>query len=167
MKKLIFISILFSALSINGFAQSPIENGQSQLNFGLGLSSWGVPLYFGLDQAVHPNITIGGELSFRSYNHRYRENSFNHSIFGASANANYHFNTLLEIPNPWDFYAGLNLGFYHWNSPSGYGGNFNSGIGLGAQIGGRYYLNEKLGLNLELGGGNAFSGGKFGLTYKL
>jgi hypothetical protein len=40
-------------------------------------------------------------------------------------------------------------------------------VGLGAQIGGRYYLSDKVGLNLEFGGGNAFSGGKFGVSIKL
>jgi len=40
-------------------------------------------------------------------------------------------------------------------------------MGRGAQIGGRYYFTQKVGINLELGGGNAFSGGKIGLTFKL
>jgi len=40
-------------------------------------------------------------------------------------------------------------------------------LGLGAQVGGRYYISNKVALNLEFGGGNAFSGGKFGLTFKL
>jgi hypothetical protein len=71
------------------------------------------------------------------------------------------------MPKKWDFYAGLNIGFYVWSSPNDYKGSNSSGLGLGAQIGGRYYLSNKVGLNLELGGGNAFSGGKFGLTFKL
>jgi hypothetical protein len=40
-----------------------------------------------------------------------------------------------------------------------------SGLGLGAQIGGRYFFKDNFGLNLEFGGGNALSGGKFGITY--
>jgi hypothetical protein len=36
-----------------------------------------------------------------------------------------------------------------------------------AQVGGRYYFTEKVGINLEVEGGNAFSGGKFGLSIKL
>jgi len=73
----------------------------------------------------------------------------------------------LNIPSPWDFYAGLNLGFYSWNSPRDYEGSHTSGLGLGGQIGGRYYFSNKVGINLEFGGGNAFSGGKFGLTIKI
>ena len=105
--------LLFSSLI---FAQSPIAKGESQINAGVGLSSWGVPLYFGLDYGVHPDITIGGELSYRSYNDKYANVSYDHSVIGISGNGNYHFNRILEIPKKWDFYAGLNLGFYIWNS---------------------------------------------------
>ncbi|WP_159517599.1 hypothetical protein [Sunxiuqinia indica] len=149
------------------FAQGPISKGQTQVNVGVGLSSWGVPVYLGLDHAVHPDITLGAEVSFRSYDDNWRNDKYHHSIIGFSGNANYHFNTVLNIPSPWDFYAGLNLGFYNWSSPNDYDGSHNSGVGLGAQIGGRYYFSNKVGINLEFGGGNAFSGGKFGITIKL
>ncbi len=154
-------------LSSSAYSQNPLTVGNSQLNVGIGLSDWGVPVYLGFDHGVHQDITIGAEFSFRSYRENFGNNRFDHSIIGLSGNANYHFNTLLEIPRTWDFYAGLNIGFYAWSSPNDYDGNRTSGLGLGAQIGGRYYLSNKLGLNLELGGGNAFSGGKFGLTIKL
>tara|TARA_R110002049_G_scaffold289495_3_gene472370 strand:+ start:1594 stop:2043 length:450 start_codon:yes stop_codon:yes gene_type:complete len=148
-------------------AQNPISKGQAQFNAGLGFSSWGVPVYLGVDYGVHEDITIGGELSFRSYRDNWKNDRYNHSIIGISGNANYHFNNLLNIPKEWDFYAGLNLGFYIWNSSRNYGGSNTSGLGLGAQLGGRYYFTEKLGVNLELGGGNVFSSGKVGITVKL
>lgn len=164
-KQLLIISFLvFSSLI---YAQSPVAKGETQLNAGLGLSSWGVPVYIGLDYGVHPDITVGGELSFRSYNDKYANVKYAHSVIGVSGNANYHFNRILEIPRNWDFYAGPNLGFYIWNSPSDYVGSHTSGLGLGAQVGGRYFFSDKIGINLELGGGNAFSGGKIGLTFKL
>jgi hypothetical protein len=72
----------------------------------------------------------------------------------------------MNIPTPWDFYAGLNIGFYNVSSSSINGG-ISSGLGLGAQIGGRYYFSDQWGINLEIGGGNSVSGGKFGITYKL
>ena len=83
------------------------------------------------------------------------------------SNANYHFNTILELPSEWDLYAGLSLGFFFWNSPSKYHGSHDSGLGITGQVGGRYYFNERFGINLQLGGGNAFSGGKIGITMKL
>jgi len=164
-KHLLIISFFFFSSLI--YAQSPIAKGGSQLNAGIGLSSWGVPVYVGLDFGVHPDITVGGEISYRSYSDNYSNNNYTHSVIGISGNGNYHFNRVLEIPRNWDFYAGLNLGFYIWNSPSNYAGSHSSGLGLGAQIGGRYFFSDKIGLNLEFGGGNSLSGGKLGLTFKL
>ena len=166
MKKLLLLST-FVLIAGFAFSQNPMPVGKSQLNLGVGLSGWGVPIYIGLDHGVHKNITIGAEVSFRSYNEKWRNNRYRHNITGISGNANYHFNNALEISKKWDLYAGLNLGFYVWTSPDNYDGNNNSGLGLGAQIGTRYYLSNKVGLNIEFGGGNAFTGGKFGVTIKL
>jgi hypothetical protein len=164
-KQLVTVGLLF--LAVFSFAQNPIEKGQGQFNAGLGFSSWGIPLYIGFDIGVHRDITVGGEFSLRFYDDRYREVTYNQSIIGISGNGNYHFNNLLQIPSNWDFYVGLNLGFYIWNNQDKYPGPHASGLGLGAQIGGRYYITDKFGLNLEFGGGNSFSGGKFGISVRL
>lgn len=166
MKKLVLL-VAVALISAISFSQGPLSVGKNQLNVGVGLSGWGVPIYIGLDHGISRDLTIGGEFSFRSYNENWNNNEYNHNIVGISANLNYHFNTVLNIPNQWDFYAGPNLGFYSWSSPDTYEGSNNSGLGFGAQIGGRYYLSNKIGLNFEFGSGNAFSGGKFGLTFKL
>lgn len=159
------VTVLFSAFL--SAQEAPLAQGQMQLNAGFGFSSWGLPVYVGLDYGVHPDISIGGELSFRSYSDNWNNSDYNHTVIGISANGNYHFNTLMEIPSNWDVYAGLNLGFYIYTSDKDYGGSNSSGLGLGAQIGGRYYWSENWGVNLEFGGGNAFSGGKVGITYKF
>ena len=149
-------------------SQGNVMIGRTQMNLGVGLSEFGTPVYIGMDYGANRSLSIGGELSFRSYNEYWGQYNYRRSITGIAANANYHFNTVLLIPSVYDFYAGLNLGFYNWSSPdSRYYGNHSSGLGLGAQIGGRYYFTRKFGVNLEFGGGNAFSGGKFGLTFKL
>ncbi len=161
--------VLLFAIILTGsvlWAQNPIEKGQLQFNAGLGFSSWGVPIYAGLDYGVHPDITVGGEISFRTYNDNFAGTKYNHSIFGLIANGNYHFNNLMNIPSNWDFYAGLSLGFYFWNSSGDYPGSRASGVGLGLQVGGRYYFNEKFGLNLELGGGT-IGAGKFGISVRF
>jgi outer membrane immunogenic protein len=162
-----FIIILIIVAAGAIYAQNPVAQGQTQFNAGVGFSNWGVPVYVGLDFGVHKDFTLGGELSHNSYHENHQNNHYNHSIIGISGNGNYHFNHVLNIPRNWDFYAGLNLGFYIWNSPEDYEGEHDSGLGLGAQIGGRYYFSESFGVNLELGGGNAFSGGKFGISVKL
>ncbi|MGV3631429.1 MAG: hypothetical protein ACO1O6_09485 [Bacteroidota bacterium] len=165
MKKISLIAMLLvSGLT---YSQSMLGKGGKQLNAGFGLSSWGLPVYVGMDFGVHEDISLGFEASFRSYHHRYAHVYYNHSIIGICGNANYHFNSLLKIPEKFDLYAGINVGFYIWNSPHDYYGPGTSGLGIGGQLGFRYYFNEKFAINLEGGGGNAFSGGKLGITYKF
>lgn len=171
MNKFLFTTALALCLSVFALpfanAQNPLSVGQAQINTGVGLSSWGLPVYVGFDYGVHQDITVGGELSFRNYRENWRNQRYQHSIVGISANGNYHFNRILNISPEWNFYAGLNMGFYIWSSDRAYDGNRTSGLGLGAQVGGRYYFSRHVGLNLELGSGNAFSGGKFGLTFRF
>ncbi len=121
MKKVFLVATLVLIAGL-AFSQSPLPVGKSQLNLGVGLSGWGVPIYIGLDHSVHKDITIGGELSYSNY----RENNNKHNITGFSGNANYHFNTILDIPQVWDFYAGLNIGYFVWSSPDGYVGKYSS-----------------------------------------
>ncbi len=167
MKKFFSIFVI-TMLLINGLmAQHNLAKGGKQLNVGVGLSDWGIPIYIGLDFGVQPNLSLGAEVSYRSYSDNWEKNSYRHSILGFSANGNYHFNEILNMPKQWDFYAGLNLGFYAWVSPNEYHGTHNSGVGLGGQIGARYFISNNFGLNLELGGGTVFSNGKFGITYKF
>ncbi len=167
MRKLSIVLILTIIAVFTVNAQSSPDKGHKQLNAGIGFSGWGIPLYVGMDFGISKDVTLGFEASFRSYNQHFTDTRYNSTIVGLSGNANYHFNTILEIPDNWDFYAGLNIGYFFWSTPSDYPGSGASGLGLGAQIGGRYFFKNNLGLNLELGGGNAFSGGKFGITYRF
>jgi outer membrane immunogenic protein len=112
--------------------QSPLAVGKSQVNFGVGLSEWGVPVYFGLDYGALRNVTIGGEVSYRSYRENWKDNYYRHNIIGFSVNGNYHFNSLFKIPPAFDLYAGPSLGFYTWSSPGDY--RFRSGRPGGRQV---------------------------------
>ena len=108
MKKIIFFTASFMMLSLsNLFAQSSLPLGKAQLNFGVGLSGWGIPIYLGFDYSVHKDITLGAEASFRSYNESWNKNRYRHNVIGFLGNGNYHFNSILNIPQNWDFYAGL------------------------------------------------------------
>jgi outer membrane immunogenic protein len=164
---IIFLAVAILSMHYSGFSQSPLPKGETQINAGVGFSERGIPIYFGFDHGIHNNVSLGGEFSYRGYKDTWRGNSYKHNIAGIAMNGNYHFNQVLNIPSNWDFYAGLNLGFFIWGSDKAYDGPYSSGLGLGAQIGGRYYFSPKTGINLEFGGGNAFSGGKFGLTFRL
>lgn len=163
------ISFLFGLMMMSAmvFAQAPLKKGEKHINAGLGLTSRGIPIYGGMEFGVGSDITVGFEGSFRFYSENYDGNSYNHTIIGILGRGDYHFNRLLEIPSNFDFYGGLNIGFNVWNSPSGYGGSYSSGLGIGLQLGGRYFFQNNLGLNFEIGGGNSLAGAKFGITYLL
>ncbi len=164
MKKAIYL-LGFILISSLAFAQAPLSKGEKQLNAGLGFSSQGIPIYAGMEFGIYQDITVGFEGSFRFYSESYGQYSYSHTIFGILGRGDYHFNRLLEIPSNFDFYAGANIGFNIWTSPAEYGGSQASGLGFGLQIGGRYFFQKNLGLNLEFGGGNSLAGGKFGITY--
>jgi hypothetical protein len=162
---ILLVALVFA--STFAIAQGRLTKGQNQLNAGFGFSGWGLPVYVGFDHGVGKDITVGAELSFRAYRESFRQVNYSHTIFGFSANGNYHFNNLLDIDEEWDVYAGLNIGFYAWSSPNNYPGNYASSPGLSAQVGGRYFFNSRTGLNLEFLGGNVLSGGKFGITHRF
>lgn len=154
------------------FAQGSLEKGKAQLNAGLGLSTWGVPVYVGFDYAVHEAITVGAKLSYRNYSTRYFNDRYRQSLTIIGVNGNYHFNQLLDLPSQWDLYGGLTIGYWIWsdvkwnnNNVTTFGGEA-SGIGAGIQVGGRYFFTERFGVNLEAGGGTG-AGLDFGITYKL
>jgi len=166
MKKILLTSVLIIAVAAI-FATSPLASSRSQINAGFGFSGWGVPVYLGLDLGLGRDVTIGGEVSFRSYREDYHGDRWNHSVIGISGNLNYHFTHLLNIATVWDPYAGINVGYYIVDLPDNYPGSYKSQLGLGGQFGIRYYITNSVGVNLEFGGGNAFSGGKLGLSFKL
>lgn len=164
MKKLINLSMLL--LTLFSFAQSSLEKGKIQLNAGFGTSNWSTPIYVGADYTISNSITVGLEASYQSYT-TYGVKS---TILGFQANGNYHFNEIFELPNEWDVYAGLNLNYYSWKFKDSDANTFlvdDEPFGVGIQIGGRYFFNEKFARNLELRTGNITTGGKIGITYLL
>jgi hypothetical protein len=166
MKKL-FSIIFLTIICINAQSQNALSTSKSQLNLGVGLSNWGIPYYIGLDYGINKDITLGAELSIRNYEEDWNNGRYRQQIMGFVGNGNYHFNNVLHIPANYDFYAGLNVGFNIWTSPTTYGGNHNSGLAIGAQLGGRYYFNNRIGLNLEFSGGNSATNSKLGLSVRL
>ncbi len=166
MKKIFLTIALLLTFGIS-YSQYALPKNKLQLNAGFGFSGWGIPIYASIDYGIHKDISIGGEISFRSYNEYWYSDYYNRTIIGLLSNCNYHFNSILNAPNEIDLYAGLNIGFYVWSSAHNYHGNSNSGLGIGAQMGGRYYFSSKFAGNLELCLGNSVSGAKIGLTIKL
>lgn len=165
MKKINVLVILAVLCSTVAFAQAPLGKGGKQLNAGLGFSNWGVPIYVGLDFGVHPDITVGPQISFQNYGYTAGGTKYKQNLTVIGFNGNYHFNNLLDMPSQWNLYAGLTMGYYIWQD-NDFTGAETSGLGLYAQVGGRYFFSDNFGVNLQFGGGTS-SGGTFGITYKF
>jgi outer membrane immunogenic protein len=182
MKKLSFIGLLaIAGAGLN--AQAPIKSGEKQLNAGVGISSWGNPVYAGLEFGLPNDFSAGFQGMYESYKHA--ENRFykyKHSIFTASGFANYHFNRVFKMPSQWDLYAGLSLNYFIFSDQSEYVGpaylsddmrrnnrvySPSNEFGFSGQIGGRYFFTKSFGINLEGNTGSLTHGGKFGITYKF
>lgn len=157
MRKVLFIAAMF----LTGFvasAQQSLGEGNLQLNGGFpfvatSFNTSVLPLYVGADYGVHQDVTVGGQFNLLAGTV---------TAWSIGANANYHFNRVLELPNQWDLYAGASL---MYTKVLSFGG-----IGFGPQIGARYFFNDKWGVNLQFGGDyRALSagGGQIGVTYKL
>ena len=151
MKSFSLITILgilsFTIMAQSG--ESALPRGNKQLNLGLGFNTHGIPIYAGLDFAVHNNVTIGPLVKIRFDN--------NNTSVILVGRVDFHWNQLMGITSDWDFYTGGNLG-----------ARFTDGIylDLGLQIGGRWYFSDKVGLNLEFGGGRGF-GTLLGISIRL
>lgn len=180
MKKQLILIVTLIVTTLT-FAQNPLNKGQFQLNGGLGFSGWGIPIYAGIDYGIHKDISIGAEISYRSYNENYYYSNNNYkyknTAFAFGTNGNYHFNSLIGIPKKFDFYAGANVTYFAWSSEYYHSNNNNnnnnhlhnnvkSNVELGIQVGGRYFFNNNFGLNTEISSG-AVTGVKFGITYQL
>jgi hypothetical protein len=94
---------------------------------------------------VHRDVTLGGTALV----------STGTASVGLLGRADYHWNRLLGIPRDGDLYLGGGVVFT------------GSGLYPRIQLGGRWFWNERMGLNLELGGATKEAGGLFGITVKL
>ena len=169
-----FAGLFFAVATAS--AQAVLGKGNVQLNAGFGTSGWGVPVYVGLEAGLNKDITLGGEVSFRSYSADWVYTKYTHNIFGVMAVGNYHFNSIIPaLPSQVDVYAGVSLGFYSWSNDYngrvyGWDSHYDSGLGLRVQTGGRYFFTDNFGVNAELfvENNSLTSGGfKAGVTYQF
>jgi len=177
MKKIILSLILIVLISSTTLVKAqfnPYTDKTNMVTVGIGFSGWGIPIFGRFEVPVADNITVGGGLSYQGYSESYSGFKWKHSIFGITGRGDYHFNELIELPDPWDLYAGLGLGYYIWNTnydgtgtAFDYSGSGSGGFSIGIHVGGRYFINDKIGINLEFGGGTVLSGGTVGVTFLL
>jgi outer membrane immunogenic protein len=174
MKKLVILSVIIS-FSLYSFGQSTLPQGSRvpknkdmYANVGFGVSSWGVPVYAGFEYMIHNEVSIGGEISYRSQSEVIADRSYTIRASTIAARGNYHFNNLLKLKAPFLFYAGVSLGYsmVSTNVVSGFGydGARGSGLFFSLQTGGNYYFTKNWAANVELGIGNIV-GLKLGASY--
>ncbi|MCT2561016.1 porin family protein [Chryseobacterium herbae] len=168
MKKKIFLLSLISFFGVMNAQR--VQKGEAQMNVGIGLANgWGMPVYAGVDYGVHKDITVGVEGSFSTEKY---SGDVKGRWLSVGLNGNYHFNTLLKIPNKFDVYAGVTLAYNSFSyrykgSDYDYLGGESSGVGFAGQAGARYYFTDHFAVNVEVGGGSVASGGKAGISYKF
>lgn len=163
MKK--FHLLLLATLLLAGtqsFAQLAVDKGTKFINLGIGVggyaSAGGIAFGGSADFGVAPNITVGGQVAYRSFNYGYLAYNDKINYLYFAVRGSYHFNQLINLStDKADLYAGVGLGYenvsYSNNLYSGT--SFGSGIFVPIHIGGRYFFNEKVGAFGELGTGIA------------
>lgn len=149
MKKLIFTSIL-CVCALTGYSQ----NQGPHFNAGLGLDGRGIPVYASYDWGFKEDFNLGVGAAFNTGG-----DEFDGGVFGAGFFTQWYADRVLDIPSDFDAYAGI--GVYYYNHKNG------DDLDLGLFIGGRYYFNDKIGLNLEFGGGTLVQGGRIGVSWAL
>ena len=175
MKKIQFIFLLALGLlaGTQSFAQLSIDKGTKFINLGIGVGGYGGTsgIAFGgsADFGVAPNITVGGQVAYRSFNYGYIgvNDKINYLYF--AARGSYHFNQLLNLStDKVDLYAGIGIGYESVSYSASFGtgfSTFGSGIYVPIHLGGRYFFSEKVGAFAELGAG--VSPLMLGVTFKL
>lgn len=165
---------LLTLIDNSGTAQVQLQSGGrwDLINAGLGMSTRGLPVFVGIEQTVDEHISAGLIASFQSDRESGAAGTWNHQYFGVGLQGQYHFTEIAQPP--WDFFAGLTLGYYAhrytWAGagpvPGNYGGNAIGGLQLGGHLGGRYTYKNTTFL-AQLDGGSLFSGFLVGLSFPL
>ncbi len=178
----------FCAVSPTAFGQGDQGKGFApgkglrQINFGLELEGYGLPVYAGMDFGVGEMITIGPRLVYQTSADTYSNNGnkfyTRNSVFVPSFRGDYHFSGHIEgLPNGLDFYGGLSLGVFTYRGTSKYtdrnGDVFMQetkkyeDAKLWIQLGGRYYFSSNWGVQLEFATLGNEGSGSIGFTYKF
>ncbi len=175
----------FCAVSPTAFGQGKgfaPGKGLRQVNFGLELDGYGVPVYAGIDFGVGEMITIGPRLVYETSVNGYTSNRnkfyTRNSVFIPSFRGDYHFSGHIEgLPKELDFYGGLSLGVVTYRGTSKYtdtnGDVFvqetkkSQDAELWIQLGARYYFSSNWGAQLEFATLGSNGNGSIGLSYKF
>ena len=175
MKKLFLAAI---AVFTFQFSQAQIEEGDSMINLGVGISptfysgtgfeSSLLPIEGSFEYMLKEKISIGAFVGFSTA--EFRAQGFNfgydYTYLLAGALGNYHFSNSEKF----DAYVGLKLGYVNISADevgtAGIGFSADSsGVLYGGQLGARYWISDAIGINAEVGYGISIV--RAGITFKL
>jgi hypothetical protein len=133
------------------------------------------PLVLSFDYGMHPDISVGGMVSYYRSSYSYGISGFgggewNYSYLAVGARGDYHFGRFVPVEKL-DLYGGLLLayGIVSVSAPSGLGvtgaGSSANIFIWGVNLGGRYFFTPSLAAQVELGVG--FGNLSAGLSYKF
>ncbi len=160
MKKIVLAFIFaFFVVSLNAQDELPTAKGNKLINIGTGMlgGSGGVnltPVHIGFDYFIINNLSLGFDANWIYY--LSKDIVGNPHLFSGQAVIDYHFNELMNLPSAWDFYAGVKLGAGYMNTDKALEVNelaYKRGVKFvfNGRVGFRYYFNEKIGVNSEVG----------------
>lgn len=166
MKRILLLSVLVIFIASVSFGQMAYKKSQQVVNVGIGIGgfagvygSGGIAITGGYEYGVTENISVGGVVGYSSSSETvYGDYGWKYTYILIGARGAYHAD-LLHNPNI-DTYGGLLLGYnivsaketgtipyYGWVVPSASA----SYLEFGVFIGGRYYFNPNLAVQVELG----------------
>ena len=146
MKKLIVaVTIMLAGSMVTAQAWT----GKADQKLQVGLSAWGngTGITGTYDYGLSDIFSLGGGVNFYFSNFEKDKKENKTFVFGR---VNGHLQDVLNLPEQWDIYPGLDIGLL--------GNTFDLGVHLGA----RYFFNEKFGAFIEAG-----NNGSLGLSINL
>lgn len=174
MSKSYCISLLLAFFSLSALSQSAFQQGDKIIDLGIGLGSpyWGsgfksslpVNPKLNVEFGITEEISVGGTVSYSGSKYSYGSYTVKYSGIFVGGRGAYHFPVNEKI----DPYLGASAGFVivTVKDNAGYGSAASSGFGYGAFGGARYYFQQNLGVNAELGY-SSFSFLSIGLSLKF
>jgi hypothetical protein len=179
--KVLALVVALLGISISGTNAQVFKNKDKVLNLGLGFGgsyynyhgydySMSFPLVsasleFCVKDGVGPGaIGLGGYLGFTGSHYRNNYSGYSSDYFytGLGFRGAYH---LTDLAEDFDLYGGLGLGFVIVNGHDNYNDRRGSYSDWSIFLGARYYINSRVALMAEIGGG--FYNVNLGVAFKL
>ena len=165
----ILTAVILCSINENSYSQGFYPGkGFAQVDFGVGASTYGVPVYAGLDFGVADQITIGPRIAFRSYNNNFAGYKYGYSILDVTFRGDYHYSYHIDaLPDELDLYGGASVGYALWfDNDDDPDPDSGSRAVFYVQAGARWYFTPKWAVNAEVSGGNV-SGIEVGMSYRF